>query len=218
MPVPRLSIGVPVYNGQDFLRQALDSLVQQDYADFELIISDNASTDATEKMCREYAAKDDRIRYYRNAANIGASGNYNRVFELARGEFFKWAAHDDVHLPGCLKRCMEVFDHAPANVALVAPASEIIDEHGKATAIPVECLDTRQARPHERLGLILERVYWAPAQFGVYRSETLRKTRLIDSFFASDNVLLAEIAMLGEIREIPEVLFQRRFHPGCPRR
>jgi glycosyltransferase involved in cell wall biosynthesis len=214
MTIPRLSIGVPVYNGQDYLRFALDSIVRQDYTDFELIISDNASTDATQEICRGYAAKDGRIRYYRNATNIGASGNYNRVFELARGAFFKWAAHDDVHLPGCLKRCVEVFDQAPPNVALVAPASEIIDEHGNTTVISVECLDTRYPRAHQRLANVLERVFWAPAQFGLFRSETLRKTRLIDPFFASDNVLLAEIAMLGEIWEIPEVLFQRRLHPG----
>lgn len=214
MPVPRLSIGVPVYNGQDYLRFALDSIVRQDYTDFELIISDNASTDATEEICRGYATKDGRIRYCRNATNIGASGNYNRVFELARGEFFKWAAHDDVHLQGCLRRCVEVFDQAPPNVALVAPASEIIDEHGNTTGAPVECLDSRQPRAHQRLANVLQRVFWAPAQFGLYRSETLRKTRLIDPFFASDIVLLGEIAMLGEIWEFPEVLFQRRFHEG----
>src|SRR3974377_1117825 len=102
MPVPKVSIGLPVYNGENYLRLAIDSILTQDYTDFELIISDNASADATQEICREYTARDCRIRYYRNKINIGASGNYNRVFELARGGLFKWAAHDDVHLPAFL--------------------------------------------------------------------------------------------------------------------
>ena len=99
---PRVSIGLPVYNGENFLEFALDSILGQTFQDFELIISDNASTDATESICRRYAAKDSRIRYYRNPNNQGAAQNYNRVFALARGEYFKWAAHDDVCKPNYL--------------------------------------------------------------------------------------------------------------------
>jgi glycosyltransferase involved in cell wall biosynthesis len=214
--VPRLSIGLPVYNGQNYLRCALDSILQQDYTDFELIISDNASTDATRKICCEYSAIDPRIRYYRNEANIGASSNYNRVFGLAHGEFFKWATHDDVHLPGFLRRCVEVLDQAPSSVVLVAPRVEIIDEKGKKIAKDwkVERLDTRRPRPHQRVADVLRHVAWATAQFGLFRSEALRKTRLIDRFHACDYVLLLEVAILGEIWEIPEILFQRRFHPA----
>src|ERR1035438_9843576 len=101
-PVPRVSIGLPVYNGENYLDPALNSILRQDYSDLELIISDNASTDATGNICREYAAKDPRIRYYRNETNIGASANFNCLVKLARGEYFKWAAHDDVHLQGFL--------------------------------------------------------------------------------------------------------------------
>src|SRR5436190_12174806 len=93
---PIVSIGLPVFNGERYLRQALDSLLGQDFQDFELIISDNASTDRTAEICRAYVAKDRRIRYYRNESNIGSAPNYRRVFELARGEFFKWCSHDDV--------------------------------------------------------------------------------------------------------------------------
>jgi glycosyltransferase involved in cell wall biosynthesis len=103
MNVPRVSIGLPVYNGQNYLRCALDSILQQDYTDFELIISDTASADASPGICQELARKDGRVRYYRNETNIGARGNYNRVFELARGEFFKWASHDDEFHPSGLR-------------------------------------------------------------------------------------------------------------------
>ncbi len=213
-PVPKLSIGLPVYNGEKFLRCALVSILQQDYTDFELIISDNASTDATQSICREFAAKDQRVRYYRNETNIGASRNFNYVVTLARGEFFKWAAHDDVHMPGFLKQCMEVIEQAPATVVLVTTKTIVIDEHGKFEDIIVESLDTRHPRPHQRVADVMRRVFWASALFGVFRIEALKKTRLSDAFFASDYVLLVEVAVLGEIWEVPEVLFHARFHPG----
>jgi glycosyltransferase involved in cell wall biosynthesis len=213
-PAPKLSIGMPVYNGEKFLRAALDSLLQQDYADFELIISDNASTDATQGICREYAAKDPRIRYHRNETNIGASGNFNSVVKMARGEFFKWAAHDDVHLPGFLKQCMNMMEQAPGSVVLVTTKTKVIDEHGNFVDITVESLDTRQTRPHQRVVDVMRRIFWASALFGVFRMEALKKTRLCDSFLASDYVLLSEVAVLGEIWEVPELLFHARFHPG----
>jgi glycosyltransferase involved in cell wall biosynthesis len=214
MNAPRVSIGLPVYNGERYLRFAINSILEQDYINFELIISDNASTDATGEICQEFAAKDPRVRYYRNEANLGASGNYNRVFELARGQLFKWAAHDDVHLPGFLRRCVEVFDQAPSTVVLVAPRTEIIDEDGRRTLQLAESLHTARSLPHQRVADVLRNVAWATAQFGLFRSEALRKTRLIDRFPASDWVLLLELAILGQIWEIPEVLFQRRYHSG----
>ena len=92
---PQVSIGMPVYNGEPYIREALDSLLAQTFTDFELIISDNASTDSTEAICREYAAKDDRIRYVRQAANHGGGANFQFVLDEAVGEYFMWAAADD---------------------------------------------------------------------------------------------------------------------------
>ena len=129
MNVPKVSIGLPVWNGEKYLRLALQSILQQDYADFELIISDNASADGTPEICQEFAAKDKRIRYSRNQTNIGARGNYNRVFELARGEFFKWASHDDEIHMSLLRRCFESFEHSAPNTVLVFSKAEIIDEN-----------------------------------------------------------------------------------------
>jgi glycosyltransferase involved in cell wall biosynthesis len=215
MPIPKLSIGLPVYNGEKYIRCALDSILQQDYSDFELIISDNASQDGTAEICRAYAAKDGRIRYCRLDVNQGASRNFKLVFEQGRGRYFKWAAYDDVCLPGFLRGCVELLDQAPASVALAVPRASIIDEHGlpKAMDVPPERSDTRRAQPHKRLAHVLRTVNWAPGQFGVMRAETLRKTRLVDSFFAADYVLVAELALLGEVWEVPEALLQIRFHP-----
>src|SRR3990167_3879396 len=112
---PRVSIGLPVFNGEEYLPRAFDCLIQQDYEDFEVIISDNASTDATETLCRDLARQDNRIRYYRNETNIGARRNYNRVFELARGDFFKWASHDDEYDASLVRRCLEVFERSSSS-------------------------------------------------------------------------------------------------------
>lgn len=212
--IPKVSVGLPVHNGENYLRQALESIVQQDYTDFELIISDNASTDATPEICREFTAKDPRIRYYRNETNIGASGNINRVVALARGQFFKWAFHDDIHLPGFLRRCVEVFDEAPPSVVLVAPRAEVIDANGKCLHWPVERLHAAHRRPHQRIAEVIRNVHYATAQFGLTRADVMRKTRLSAGFYGTDYVFLVELALMGEFREVPEVLFQTRFYQG----
>src|ERR1700736_6211403 len=127
MKKTKLSVGLPVYNGENFLNVAVDSVLGQDFEDFELIISDNASQDGTAALCKEYAARDKRVRYYRSDVNNGGAWNYNRVFELAEGQYFKWQAHDDVCLPGFFRRCVEVFDHAPPTVVVVSPRTQVID-------------------------------------------------------------------------------------------
>ncbi|MBS0016773.1 MAG: glycosyltransferase family 2 protein, partial [Arthrospira sp. SH-MAG29] len=128
-PHPRVSIGLPVYNGENFIQETLDCLLSQTFDDFELIICDNASTDRTEEICRDYAARDKRIRYYRHPENLGAAKNYNRTFELSTAEYFKWAAHDDLYAPEFLERCVEALDTHPSTV-LCYPQEYWIDEQG----------------------------------------------------------------------------------------
>ena len=111
---PRVSIGMPVYNGADHVAKAIQAILSQTFEDFELVISDNASSDGTDQICRRYAALDPRIRYCRNDHNLGAAANYNRVFELARAEYFKWAAHDDLYAPEYLERCVAELDSSAA--------------------------------------------------------------------------------------------------------
>src|SRR5579875_956335 len=107
---PHVSIGVPVYNGERYLAQALDSILAQTFSDYEIIISDNGSTDATPDICRMYAAQDPRIKFHRHDHNRGSAWNYNRVFELSSGTYFGWLSHDDVYDPRFLERCVEVLD------------------------------------------------------------------------------------------------------------
>jgi len=115
---PTVSIGMPVYNGEKYIREALDSLLSQTYSDFELIISDNASTDSTQAICEEYASRDSRIRYVRQAENMGGLYNFQYVLDEAAGEYFMWAAHDDVFYSSHLEKLIDI--HKTGQFILVA--------------------------------------------------------------------------------------------------
>jgi glycosyltransferase involved in cell wall biosynthesis len=208
---PRVSIGLPVYNGEAFLAEAIDSLLAQTFSDFELVITDNASTDQTEAICRGRAARDPRIRYHRNPENVGAMRNFNRVFELARGAYFKWAAHDDVHEPDYLRRCVEVLDADPA-VVLVYPRSRDIDESGATLRTVGTGLTTDVARAAARFRAMIRREHSCVAIFGLLRADVLRATRRLSNYADCDRVLLSEIALAGRVRELPEALFAHRQH------
>ncbi len=213
---PRVSVGMPVYNGERYVKAALDAVLTQTFRDFELIISDNASTDATGEICREYAARDPRIRYSRNDENIGAARNSNRTVELATGQYFKWAHHDDLCAPEFLLRCVQVLEQQPAAV-LCYPQSRVIDEHGDFVSDPEDGLDLRATDPVERYRAFLRRYrggnWWINPMFGVMRTEVIKKTRLDGSYFAADVVLLSELALMGEFHELSERLLYRRRHP-----
>ena len=210
---PRVSIGLPVFNGEKYLEEALNSILAQTYQDFELIISDNASTDRTQQICLSYAAKDSRIRYYRNERNLGASKNFNRVLELSSGEYFKWAAHDDILAPEFLEKCMSVLDQDPS-IVLCYSKTASIDERGDLVGTYDYEMRIDSRKPHVRFGdLISVRYPCAHAIFGVVRATSLKMTPLIGNYIGSDRNLLAEIGLIGRIYEIPERLLFRRKHP-----
>jgi glycosyltransferase involved in cell wall biosynthesis len=211
--IPKVTIGLPVFNGARYLAGSLDSLVSQDYENFELIVSDNASTDDTGVICSEYAARDRRIRYVRNDRNIGLGPNHNRVFELSRGQFFKWAAYDDEYPPQMLSRCVEALDEAPSSVSLVYSPCDLIDECGRFLHTTSDSVESRDPMPHRRLWQLLRYCSVYNFVYGLMRADMLRHTRLHGSFPMADQVLFAELAMLGELREIREPLLRLRFHP-----
>ncbi|MFQ5654133.1 MAG: glycosyltransferase family 2 protein, partial [Planctomycetota bacterium] len=214
---PLVSIGMPVHNGERHLEEALDSLLGQDYGHLELIISDNASSDATEEICRSRSARDPRVRYLRSERNLGAARNYNRVFELARGKYFKWAAHDDRCAPTFLSACVEALEGAPESVVLCYPRTTLIGDGGEEMGSYEDRLDLRQGASRQRLRAFLENFNLCNAIHGLIRADALQRTRRIDSFVSSDVVLLAELSILGEIWEVPRPLFERRVHPGSSR-
>lgn len=216
--MPAVSIGLPVYNGAVYLEAALDSILAQDFTDFEVIISDNASTDTTEEICRRYAANDSRIQYSRLPENQGAARNYNRVFELSSGKYFKWAAHDDVLHPHFLTRCVEVFEQGGDSLSLVHVSAEFIDESGAVVRPDGDRMHAVSNLAAVRAFRVLQSMSMVAAVFGLFRRETLEKTRLIGSFISSDYVLLLETAILGKVVYTPgEPLFQRREHEKMSR-
>jgi glycosyltransferase involved in cell wall biosynthesis len=201
---PLVSIGMPVYNGADFLRCALESLLAQDYENFELIISDNHSTDSTQEICLDYLARDNRIRYHRNNTNIGAINNFKRVFELSQGEYFMWAAHDDVREPNYISACLETLEMNP-NVILCC-TDALLDENGG---------HRRLQENFSTIGMPLNRrfrkILWnnsCASIYGIIRSHFLRKTGLLRNVFGADNLLLAELSLMGEFFQLPLVLFK----------
>jgi polysaccharide pyruvyl transferase WcaK-like protein/glycosyltransferase involved in cell wall biosynthesis len=210
--VPRLSIGLPVYNGQAYLAESLEALLDQSYRDFELIISDNASTDATEEICRRYMARDDRIRYIRQPANVGAAENHNVVVRHARGELFKWASDDDLYDRDLLLRCVQALDDHP-DVVLASCLSAVIDSTGtiveKATHHP-EATDSPHAAERFRALLF---ALGGDDDYGIIRTEVLRRTPLTGSYYHSDRTLVAELALHGRFYRVPEILYYRREHP-----
>lgn len=209
--IPRVSIGLPVYNGERYLAQAIDSLLAQTFQDFELIISDNGSSDATEAICKTYAERDSRVRYYRNPYNMGVAANFTRVFELSRGDYFKWASHDDLWAPEFLARSVEVLE-ARSEVVLAHPRMSIIDENGQIVERYGISLKTDVASPHVRFHELIRTAHFLTQIHGLIRASVLRMTPLIGDFTSSDVPLVARLGLLGRIYEIPEYLVFYRHH------
>src|SRR5713226_3407038 len=210
----RVSIGLPVYNGERFLAEAIDAVLNQSFRDLELIISDNASTDRTAEICRDYAARDNRIRYYRNETNIGANPNFRRVFALSTAEYFKWVTHDDLQTLDFLEKTAAIMDRDP-DIVLCYPRVRVIDEAGNTIKHRSYGLDTHPSlllRPQDRLGKILWINWGSPPIYGLMRSSILRKTPLLGTTYAADQILLAELALHGRFYEVPEGLLLHREH------
>lgn len=209
---PTVSVGVPVYNGEVFLRASLESLLAQTFTDFEVIVSDNGSTDATASICAEFAGRDPRIRSVRSDTNRGAAWNYNRTFELARGRYFRWCAADDLAAPDSLEKCVAFLSRHPEFV-LAYPRTQIIDDRGTVITDYEDGLDVRQPTPHERAKHVLRRTRECNAVFGLIDAERLRSTALIGSYVGSDHILLLELAFQGPFAELRDTIFYRRVHP-----
>jgi len=234
MTVPRVSIGLTVENGAGYVAVALDSLLTQTFCDFELIVSDDGSTDGTESICRSYAARDPRIRYYREPRTRGPIWNSNRVFDLSSGAYFKWATYDEVCAPTYLARCVELLDSDPS-LAWCHTLSNHIDLDGQLVpadddpaipegesafslnaAGPDPANSTRcSARPHERFRGVILGPSWCPDSYGLIRSDVLRRTRLLRPCYGPAKVLLAEVSLLGRFEEVAQPLFFERTRPDA---
>jgi glycosyltransferase involved in cell wall biosynthesis len=209
---PRISVTLPVFNGERYLAQAIRSILDQSYRDFELIVSDNASTDATEEICRSFEAQDRRVRYIRQPRNIGASPNFNICYALASGEYFKWAAHDDYLEPEYLAECVAALDANP-DAVLCQSLVRLIDDQDRLIEIhcPIEPA-AASPRPSERFATRIRSPRCLDI-WGLIRTKALRDSVLIGSYIGMDRALLLELALRGRFVLIDKPLFTNRDHP-----
>lgn len=212
---PLVSIGMPVYNGERFLRLALDSLLAQEFKDFEILISDNASTDNTESICVDYAKRDDRIRYFRNEMNSGPLDNFNRVLSLASGEYFMWASYDDLWGPKFLSKLVDALTNTPEAVLAFCSCYRM-NEEGKVY---------RANRAYSRLShpcrlVRALRYIWFPdgegrvmVFYGLMRTAVVKEIQGIkafEQFDSSDDMFVLQLLLRGNFAFEEEFLFYKR--------
>ena len=216
---PPLSIGLPVYNGADYLEQSVDALLGQTFGDFELILLSNASTDGTDDICRRYEREDERVRFLRQPVNVGAAPNHNDVFAHARAPLFKWASGDDLYARDLLERCVQQLQDR-SDVVLAHSLTAAIDEDSNLIQALPYPLDTDDPRPSRRLeslmfgGDAMPGAVAADDFYGVIRSDVLRRIHPHGSFYHSDQTFMAELALMGRFAIVPDWLYFRRHHSG----
>lgn len=228
---PIVTIGVPVYNGESFLRQALDSLLAQTYRPIEILIADNASTDSTQSICNDYASRDHRIRYVRHSKNLGATENFNFVFKNCQTKYFKWQASDDICMPEFIERCVFKLEENP-NAGWCHSKSDLVDGQGESwlPKLPEDDFRVKKLEdgsrwwdssprmgdsnddPVKRFTSVVLGVNWCVDCYGVFRTESLKKTRMYIDLYGSEKVLLAELALYSKYCHVDELLFQQRLH------
>lgn len=206
---PLVSIGMPVFNGGRYLERAIESLLAQSLGDFELIISDNASTDNTRALCERYARLDARIRYLRQAENIGAPRNYNVVVHEARGSFFKWASASDEVAADLLAKCVAALQ-ADDGAVLAFGRTRFIDEAGTLLDVYDGDFSVTAATPSERFDYVCRHLVLNNAQSALIRLDALRRTALDRTYPHGDPVLMAELALQGRWHLLPDILAYRR--------
>jgi glycosyltransferase involved in cell wall biosynthesis len=225
--MPKVAIGMPVWNGEKFVSEAIESILAQTYGDFELVISDNASTDATGEICQGYAKQDARIRYIRQKTNIGAAPNYNAVFRHSSGQYFKWAA--DLWAPELIGECVRVLDE-DESVVLCSPATALINEDGSRVAYSPEhksMVDSYGVRwpvtpennpllmsadPADRYSAILLLMFFCLEVFGLMRRSAVERTSLHRPNVSGDKIFLAELSLIGRFHLLEQFLFYRTCH------
>lgn len=206
---PRVSIGMPVFNGEATLEHAMRALLAQDFDDFELIISDNASTDRSIEIVQDLARRDPRIRLHRQPHNVGANPNYNGLIDLARGTYFKWASANDWCEPSMIGKLVAVLDDRP-DVVLAYPRTRLFEQHPEQFHDCPESLRLDHADPTERMTLIWDHLGLNNMMNGLIRLHALRQTARIGRFMLGDVVLMGELMLHGKAALLDEPLFYRR--------
>jgi glycosyltransferase involved in cell wall biosynthesis len=207
---PLVTIGMPVFNGESYLERSIDAILAQTYQNFELVISDNASTDRTESICRAYAAKNPEIKYFRNEVNIGGFANHNKLIELGSGDYLMLTGHDDLRHPEQISRCLQVLEENPQYVMSYV-ATTYIGENDEVLDIKETPLELDSPKVETRFREIFRRDHKIEPIYGLIRYSALSGIRF-GLYPDSDRVFIAELGLMGPFFRIPEPLFFRRDH------
>jgi glycosyltransferase involved in cell wall biosynthesis len=214
---PRVTIGLPVRNGEEHIGRAIESVLAQDFSDLEMVICDNLSDDSTAEVVRSYAARDSRVKVHQNERDIGQLANMNRVFEMGSGEFFRWMGDDDWLEPDYLSKCVPYLDGDEELIG-VSTYIRYFDDDGNDfyAEYTGERCDSPEA--HRRFARMLwfsrsDYRFYDP-HYNLYRRSAMEKTPLLRVTYRPDALLAAELALLGPVGHIPECLSHRRRVPS----
>ena len=202
--IPKVSIGIPVYNGAKTLASTIEAAINQDYGNLEIIISDNCSTDETQIIAESYQAKDPRIKYVRQEKNFGMTSNFSKVFEYSTGEFFMWAAHDDRHAPNFISSCLPyLLKDTEAGLCVPKTRAYYRDQVSWISNMKsFSGINTRTKLFSETL-----RHFPAVGMYGLYRRSVIQKTGLWRNFTGADLVFIQDLTLHGDIVTCDEILF-----------
>lgn len=211
----KVAVGLPVYNGQEYLAAAIESHLSQTFGDFDLVISDNGSTDATPEICADYARKDQRIKFLRSPENRGILWNHRRVMDESESatQYFRWAGADDILEPGLLQAMVNVLN-TRTEVVAVMPDTKNIDDRGEVIGTMARSLDFQSPDVFQRAHDILVANYQHVIAYGLFRVSTLRLMRTRPNYFGWDPVFAWELALRGQIVQAAGPALLRRFHVG----
>jgi glycosyltransferase involved in cell wall biosynthesis len=211
MSEPLVTVGLPVYNVERYVAQSLDTLLAQTFSDFKILICDNASTDRTAEICRDYASRDPRIEYHRNPTNLGMAGNYNRSFALSRSKYFRWAPADDYCSPDLLADHVKVLEADPT-IALAYSQAWFVGEDGTPYELWKDELHLMDDDPVARFKGVIGRIKRVHHHLGLMRSDCVARTGGIAKHVSSDIAFVAEMSLLGKLYRIDRPQFFRRMH------
>lgn len=205
---PAVSIGMPVFNGEKYIRKAIDSLLAQIFSDFELIISDNASTDGTAAICREYAANDSRIRYIRQPENIGAENNFKYVLRESVGEYFMWAACDDSWSPDWISSIVQNFQDTDIG---------LFGKYRNGDTSVVSSPSGFRKAEFTRFFLSTDTSGKCFYTYAIFRKKLLQQAavRMVHCPIGADQVFLLNVLLLGDLRTVGSGIFNYRVHDDC---
>lgn len=210
---PRVSFAIPVRNGERFLGRALESILAQDFDNFEVVVCDNASTDGTGDIVQRFAKRNHRVRYIRNEVDIGQIENFNRVYELSRGDFIRWMGADDWLDPDYARKCVAALDARPDAVG-VTTQWRLVDDEGQVEFLDVSGPRVDASTPIRRLHLALmllqaHRLLFDPI-YSMLRRKALEHTGLLPINRWTDRILAVELCLLGPFCHLDDCLSSRR--------